>query len=107
MKASLRNKLELLVERAEEVSALLAEGGIAANGEQYRKLSKEHAELMPVVEAWSAFRQAEADEAETGGAGVSVAAEASGPAVRVSAVTAARGSASRRAAWRAGRAVTM
>jgi peptide chain release factor 1 len=64
MKASLRNKLELLVERAEEVSALLADGSVAANGEQFRKLSKEHAELMPVVEAWSAFRQAEADEAE-------------------------------------------
>ena len=64
MKASLRNKLQLLVERAEEVSALLAEGSIAANGEQFRKLSKEHAELTPVVEAWSAFCQAEADEAE-------------------------------------------
>lgn len=64
MKASLRNKLELLVERAEEVSALLADGSVAANGEQFRKLSKEHAELTPVVAAWSAFRQAEADEAE-------------------------------------------
>ena len=64
MKASLRNKLEILVERAEEVSALLADGSIAANGDQYRKLSKEHAELTPVVDVWTAYRQSEADEAE-------------------------------------------
>lgn len=64
MKASLRNKLEILVERAEEVSALLADGSIAANGDQYRKLSKEHAELTPVVDVWTAYRQSEADAAE-------------------------------------------
>ena len=40
MKASLRHKLELLVERAEEVSALLADGSVAANGERFADPAK-------------------------------------------------------------------
>ena len=59
MKASLRAKLESLVERAEEVSALLADPAVLADNDQFRKLSKEHAELEPVVAAVTALQQAE------------------------------------------------
>ena len=58
MKASLRQKLERLVERAEEVGALLADAGVIADNERFRKLSKEHAELAPVVDAFNAYNAA-------------------------------------------------
>ncbi|MDF2445076.1 MAG: peptide chain release factor 1 [Moraxellaceae bacterium] len=64
MKSSLRHKLELLVERAEEVSALLADPAVLADNDRYRKLSKEHAELEPVVAAFAALRTAEQGEAD-------------------------------------------
>jgi peptide chain release factor 1 len=65
MKASLRGKLESLVERAEEVGALLADPGVVGDNDKFRKLSKEHAELEPVVAAFAALTDAErrADEA--------------------------------------------
>lgn len=59
MKASLRLKLENLVDRAEEVSALLADPGVVSNNEKFRQLSKEHAELEPVVHLFKNFVQAE------------------------------------------------
>ncbi|MDP2226747.1 MAG: peptide chain release factor 1 [Moraxellaceae bacterium] len=67
MKPSLRHKLELLVERAEEVGALLADAGVVADNDRFRRLSKEHAELSPVVEAFNALDAAlrAGDEART------------------------------------------
>jgi peptide chain release factor 1 len=59
MKDSFRSKLESLVDRAEEVSALLADPSVTSNNEKFRKLSQEHAELEPVVEAFKAFVAAE------------------------------------------------
>lgn len=64
MKASLRHKLENLVDRAEEVSALLADPAVLTDNDRFRKLSKEHAELEPVVSAFNACRDAERQEAE-------------------------------------------
>jgi peptide chain release factor 1 len=64
MKPSLRHKLELLVERAEEVSALLADPAVLADNDRFRKLSKEHAELEPVVAAFAALRMAEQGETD-------------------------------------------
>lgn len=64
MKASLRSKLESLVERAEEVSALLADRSALADNEKFRKLSKEHAELTPVVDAFNALCAEERREQE-------------------------------------------
>jgi len=59
MKASLRGKLENLVERAEEVGALLAQPGVVADNEKFRRLAKEHAELEPLVAAFEALAAAE------------------------------------------------
>jgi peptide chain release factor 1 len=64
MKASLRSKLENLVDRAEEVAALLSDPAVVSDNDRFRKLSKEHAELTPVVQAFSACRDAERHEAE-------------------------------------------
>lgn len=59
MKDSLRQKLENLVDRAEEVGALLADPSVAGNSDTFRKLSQEHAELESVVEVFKAYRSAE------------------------------------------------
>jgi peptide chain release factor 1 len=61
MKASIATKLSQLVERLEEVTHLLVQEGVTEDMEQYRKLTREHAELTPVVEAYQAWRQCDAD----------------------------------------------
>jgi peptide chain release factor 1 len=63
MKASLSNKLTQLAERLAELDRLLSQENATADMEQYRKLSREHAELMPVVELFRAWQQAERDAA--------------------------------------------
>ena len=62
MKQSIRNKLEQLAFRLEELDGVLATGDATANMDQYRKLTREHAEIGPVVKLWQDFLQAEADE---------------------------------------------
>ncbi len=61
MKASMLAKLDQLAERLDEVNALLAREDATANIDQYRKLSREHAELSPVAEQYSQYRQAQDD----------------------------------------------
>jgi peptide chain release factor 1 len=63
MKASLTAKLFQLAERLEEISQLLAREDATADLEKYRKLSREHAELTPVVALFQAYRKTEADAA--------------------------------------------
>ncbi|XYI33773.1 peptide chain release factor 1 [Cupriavidus oxalaticus] len=54
-------KLDQLAERLDEVNALLAREDATANIDQYRKLSREHAELSPVAEQYAQYRQAQDD----------------------------------------------
>ncbi|MBY4949858.1 peptide chain release factor 1 [Cupriavidus respiraculi] len=61
MKPSMQAKLEQLVERLDEVNALLSHEGATANMDQYRKLTREHAELTPVAEQFGRYRQAQED----------------------------------------------
>ncbi|NEX61269.1 peptide chain release factor 1 [Noviherbaspirillum galbum] len=49
MKPSMLAKLDQLTERLEEVGSLLMQEGVTADMEQYRKLTREHAELSPLV----------------------------------------------------------
>ena len=49
MKPSIKKKLQGLVERHEEVSALLAESEIISQQNRFRELSKEYAQLEPIV----------------------------------------------------------
>ncbi|MEZ5573613.1 MAG: peptide chain release factor 1 [Halioglobus sp.] len=61
MKASLLSKLESLTDRHEEVSALLSDSQTIADQNRFRELSREYAELEPVVACYAQFRQATAD----------------------------------------------
>ncbi|SEC06877.1 peptide chain release factor 1 [Pseudomonas anguilliseptica] len=61
MKASLINKLDLLQDRFEELTALLGDAEVISNQTQFRAYSKEYAELEPVYQAFSSFRKVQAD----------------------------------------------
>ncbi|MBN7822016.1 peptide chain release factor 1 [Bowmanella sp. Y26] len=61
MKPSVLAKLESLMERFEEVQALLGEASIISNQEKFRNLSKEYAQLEELVKCFRAFRQAQDD----------------------------------------------
>ncbi|MFP5382057.1 MAG: peptide chain release factor 1 [Gammaproteobacteria bacterium] len=62
MKTSLADKLARADERLEELDALLAQPDIASDMERFRKLSRERAELDPVVTLYRQYRQVEADQ---------------------------------------------
>jgi len=49
MKESVEQKLQVLVERHQELAALLADPGVLADNNRFRDLSKEYAQLQPVV----------------------------------------------------------
>ncbi|TBU99546.1 peptide chain release factor 1 [Phytopseudomonas dryadis] len=61
MKASLINKLDLLQDRFEELTALLGDAEVIANQSQFRAYSKEYAEIEPVNRAFREFRKVQAD----------------------------------------------
>ena len=61
MKQSIRDKLESLVGRLDELDRILASGEATRDMDQYRKLSREHAELGPVVALYKTWQQTEAD----------------------------------------------
>jgi len=56
MKQSIQLKLETLLDRHEEVSALLSDADIIQDQNKFRDLSKEYSEIMPLVEAFKAYR---------------------------------------------------
>src|SRR5690606_13437380 len=61
MKTSMRDRLEQLAHRLIEVDALLSEPEIAGDMDRYRKITRERAELEPVVTVFNAFTSAEGD----------------------------------------------
>jgi peptide chain release factor 1 len=61
MKPSIAAKLESLTRRLGEVSDILSAEAATRDMEQYRRLSKEHSELTPVVGLFEQYRQAESD----------------------------------------------
>ena len=61
MKQSISNRLTQLELRLDELNALLASQDIAADMDTYRRLTREHAELTPVVELYRAYRSAQED----------------------------------------------
>jgi len=67
MKPSIRNKLETISDRLEEISALLADPGVMNNQNQFRELSREYAQIDPVVQCFKQFTQNQHNltEAET------------------------------------------
>jgi len=59
---SLERKLENIVERAQEVSALLAEPDVINDSKRFRDLSVEYSQLNPVVACFEALQQSIEDE---------------------------------------------
>lgn len=56
MKPSIVKKLQSLVERHEEINALLSDSGIISQQNRFRDLSKEYAELRPIVTAFNQYQ---------------------------------------------------
>ena len=65
MRAAIRQRLERLVERFEEVGRLLADPSIAGGSDRFRELSMEYARLEPVAARFRAFRALEAEARAT------------------------------------------
>ncbi|MBK7355670.1 MAG: peptide chain release factor 1 [Propionivibrio sp.] len=61
MKQSIRDKLETLTGRLDELDRILASGDATHDMDQYRKLTREHTELGPVVELYRTWCLTEAD----------------------------------------------
>jgi len=61
IKASMRDRLEQLAQRLLEVDAMLATPEVGSDMGQFRKLSRERAELEPVAAAFNQFVKTEAD----------------------------------------------
>ena len=61
MKTSLLSKLDQLAERLKEVGTLMNQESATADMNQYRKLTREHAELEPVVGLYAQWRDAQTD----------------------------------------------
>ncbi len=61
MKASIQAKLDSLSERFEEISALLAEPGIQQDQDRFRALSREYAQLNPIIIGFKNYREAQAE----------------------------------------------
>ena len=64
MKSTLRTKLDSLVGRLNDINGLLASENATRDMEQFKKLSREHAELSGLVSLYERFRQAEQDASD-------------------------------------------
>ena len=63
MKPSIARKLAQLSGRLEELTGLLASGDVTRDMDNFRKLTREHAEIQPVVELYQAYNRSERDVA--------------------------------------------
>lgn len=61
MKDSLRERLDQMVDRFEEVTALLADPEIISDNKQFRELSVEHSDLSEITGVWGRYLAIEGD----------------------------------------------
>ncbi|MBK4990968.1 MULTISPECIES: peptide chain release factor 1 [Pseudomonas] len=61
MKASLLNKLDILQDRFEELTALLGDAEVISDQTRFRAYSREYAEVEPVYAAYREWRKVQAD----------------------------------------------
>src|SRR5262245_43852274 len=61
MKPSISKKLDMLRTRIAELDHLLSHENVTANLDNYRKLTREHAEITPVVNVYEEYRKVAAD----------------------------------------------
>jgi peptide chain release factor 1 len=60
VKASIRTKLDALADRQREVTALLSDPEVIGHSDRFRELSREHAQLEPLVRCYHAYGATEA-----------------------------------------------
>ena len=65
MKSSIRDRLMQVAARYEEIGLLLSDPSVFSDQDRFRELSREYAQLEPVVQSWSKWQRAQAsiDEA--------------------------------------------
>ena len=61
MKASLLNKLDILQDRFEELTALLGDGEVISDQNKFRTYSKEYAEVEPIVGTYKQLLKVQGD----------------------------------------------
>jgi peptide chain release factor 1 len=61
MKPSIRQKLETISERFAEITALLAEPETQSDNNRFRELSREYAQIEPIVQAYAEYTRTEQD----------------------------------------------
>lgn len=61
MKDSILNKLNRLVDRHEEISGLLGDPAVIKNQNQFRDLSREYAQLEPVIQSFQEYQNARSE----------------------------------------------
>ena len=66
MKQSIRERLAQVSARYEEVGLLLSDPSVFSDQDRFRDLSKEYAQLEPVVQAWNQWREARESVEEAG-----------------------------------------
>ncbi|MGO1490517.1 MAG: peptide chain release factor 1 [Psychrobacter sp.] len=64
MKESLRLRLDQMVDRYEEVTALLSDPSVISDNNKFRELSVEHNDLMEITTLWQNYLSAETDQEE-------------------------------------------
>jgi peptide chain release factor 1 len=63
MQPSIERKLDVLSERLQELEALLADSNIIGHPDRFRELSREYAQITPIVSVFRAWRTSRADAA--------------------------------------------
>src|SRR6195952_4420690 len=61
MKASLLNKLDVLSDRFEELTALLGDAEVISDQTRFRAYSREYAEVEPVIQAYRQLQKVQND----------------------------------------------
>lgn len=61
MKASLLNKLDVLSDRFEELTALLGDGEVISDQTKFRAYSREYAEVEPVIQVYRQLQKVQSD----------------------------------------------
>lgn len=64
MKESLRLRLDQMVDRYEEVTALLSDPSVISDNNKFRELSVEHSDLMEITTLWQNYVRAETDQSD-------------------------------------------
>ena len=65
MKASIQHKLEGLIDRFEEITALLADADTQSNQNKFRSLGQEYSQLEPVVDKYRQYQNLQAEIIES------------------------------------------